>query len=104
MGDKNFELGSGVLYIDGIRFGDLSECTYECDESVYKDPLGFPTNGFVIPATSEVTFTGTCTFFANRWPIIFCSNRRIVDLALYGRKKRVRNKNFNRALKLMAVK
>lgn len=35
------------------------------------------------------------------WIINKCPNRRVVHLIKYGKNKRVRNKNFNRALRSM---
>ena len=112
MGEENVKLSDGVLYIEGKEFGPTRLASFECnvDEVIeeHRDEIiSFQTLG---EAAGEATMSfkvlfDTLAFYklTGMWDYIInnCPNRRVVHLAQFSKKKRVRDKNFKRALHIV---
>lgn len=105
MGEKNFELGAGTLYFNGMEVdvdsGEAEMTFTEESDDIPVKPMSM---------TGELSFTTKCTF--NKWTLykltgIYkavingCPNRRVAHLIKYGKNDRVKHKNFNRAVKII---
>ena len=103
------DLNSGTLYIqkqDGSyeHFGEVADA-----ENTYSDSYDIPE---CIPSIkqSEFTFELVAKVQKDLWlkllgvydsVISTCPNKKVVHLVLYGKNKKIRKKNFHRAIKIL---
>lgn len=104
----NFGSGSGTLYIlnDGEapkKFGEVKEIEVEewADDA----------SEFVVPVTGmEATYEACCKIAKGivlallgirDSTLDLCPNKKVVHLAKHGRNKKIRKKNFNRAIRIL---
>lgn len=102
------ELGSGSFYIlnDGEapkKFGEVKDVEIE----TWADDV----SDFVVPVTGmEATYEACCKIAKDIVLAILgirdsvldlCSNKKVVHLARHGRNKKIRKKNFNRAIRIL---
>lgn len=102
------ELGSGSLYIlndDDApkKFGEVKDVEVEERADDVSD--------FVVPVTGmEATFEALCTISKDATLALLgvrdsvlhlCPNKKVVHLAVNGRNKKIRKKNFNRAIRIL---
>lgn len=102
------ELGSGSLYIlndddSPKKFGEVKDVEVEerADDA----------SEFVVPVTGmEATFEALCTISKDvtlallgiRDSVLhLCQNKKVVHLAVNGRNKKIRKKNFHRAIRIL---
>lgn len=106
MGEENIKLSDGVLYIDGKELGQAFECDLEEVMYEHRDEL------FKIISINEAELTCTMTFNTELfckltglydWIYDNCPNRRVRHLMKYGKTKRIRKKNFKRALRIVGA-
>lgn len=104
MGEENVKLSDGILYIDGKELGSTFEC--DCEKVMYehRDEL------FKIESIDEATLTCKMIFntklfykLTGMWDWICdnCPNRKVVHLMRFSKSKRIREKNFKRALRIV---
>ena len=102
-------LGQGTLYISELDgsctpledISEINSCIDREDESqqVYVNKIN-PEKAFEF--TTKVTKEAILAITGVRKIIIeCCPNKRVVYLALHSRKKRTRQKNFHRAIKIL---
>lgn len=109
MGEKNIQLGTGTFYINGTEFigTGVADYTYEDYEDETVNYL-MSKGSFKIDSQGELAGT----FKVNRitlwkvmglwdWVIKSCPNRRVVHLMQFGKTRRVKLKNFNRAIHIL---
>lgn len=95
-----------TIYIDGNEYHGIPpfEATLEPVEEYVQDNIKFRMN-------SPSSFTGTCKINkftlmkligVYSWVLDNCPNKRVVHLAKYAKKEKIRNKNFNRAIREIA--
>ena len=102
------DFGSGSLYILNDdeapkKFGEVKEVEVEVEE--WADDV----SDFVVPITGmEATFEACCTIdimlalLGIRDSILhLCPNKKVVHLARHGRNKKIRKKNFYRAIRIL---
>lgn len=105
-------LGSGTLYISELdgsytQLGDISEinsCIDREDElqQVYMNKIGLENLEASFEVITKITKEVILAITGIRNIVIeCCPNKRVVYLALYSRKKRTRQKNFHRAIKIL---
>ena len=96
--------GSGTLYINDEEFGSINEA-----EITYSDEIDIPDYIRKIE-NLETSFEFLCritkeaamTIMGVKSAVIeLCPNKKVVHLALYGKKKRTRTKNLNRAIRIL---
>lgn len=102
------ELGSGSLYIlndneTPKKFGEIKNV----EVGEWEDDI----SDFVVPVTGmEVTFEAWCTISKDfvlallgiRDSVLYlCPNKKVVHLARHGRNKKIRKKNFHRAIRIL---
>lgn len=102
------ELGSGTLYIlneddEPKKFGEVKEIEVEERANDASD--------FVVPVTGmEATYEACCKISKDivlallgiRDSILdLCPNKKVVHLARHGRNKKIRKKNFSRAIRIL---
>ena len=102
------ELGSGSLYIlndddSPKKFGEVKDVEVEERADDISD--------FVVPVTGmEATFEALCTISKDvtltllgvRDSVLgLCPNKKVVHLAVNGRNKKIRKKNFHRAIRIL---
>lgn len=102
------ELGSGSLYIlndddSPKKFGEVKDVEVEERADDISD--------FVVPVTGmEATFEALCTISKDvtlallgvRDSVLdLCPNKKVVHLAKHGRNKKIRKKNFHRAIRIL---
>lgn len=102
------ELGSGSLYIlndaeTPKKFGEVKEIKVE--------ELADDASDFVVPVTGmEATYEACCkiskdivlALLGTRDSVLdLCPNKKVVHLARHGRNKKIRKKNFNRAIRIL---
>lgn len=102
------ELSSGTLYIlneddEPKKFGEVKDVETEgwADDA----------SEFVVPVTGmEATYEACCKISKDivlallgiRDSVLdLCPNKKVVHLARHGRNKKIRNKNFNRAFRIL---
>ena len=113
MGEENIKLSDYTFYIEGKEFGPTRIEPFECnvDEvcEEHRDEI-FTVIDMNSEFTGEVTFTmifNTEQFWklTGLWDWVYqsCPNRRVRHLMKYGKTKRVREKNFKRALHIVGV-
>ena len=99
--------GTGTLYINGEEFADITDMNVVYDEELDRaidnvTRLGLASSEFscsVKMATDEfINFTHAILGIRD---LMFetCSDRRIVHLARFSKKKRTRKKNYNRIIR-----
>lgn len=101
MGENEMKLSSGQLYFTELGHVTAVECTTEENDisvpvaSIVDVEVAFET---LTKATKEImlAITGMCQAV-----IECCPDKRVVHLALHGKKARTRKKNFNRAIKIL---
>lgn len=110
MGEHEFELGSGQLYIinpDGAYSlaGHVTEveCVAEAEDNDISETIvsisGLEAS---FTATAKVSKEAILAITGVRDAIIkCCPNKRVVYLALYAKKARTRKKNRNRAIRIL---
>lgn len=104
----NFSSGSGSLYILNDneapkKFGEVKDV--ETEE--WADDV----SGFVVPVTGmEATYEACCKISKDivlallgiRDSVLdLCPNKKVVHLARHGRNKKIRKKNFSRAIRIL---
>ena len=103
--------GSGSIYIknsdgDWAELGPISEFEVETytddpiDVTIIADTFNPPSNSFECIAKASKEFILAVTGLRNSI-LECCPNKRVVHLALNGRTRRIRKKNFNRAIKIL---
>lgn len=96
--------GSGTLYINDEEFGSINEAEITCsDEFDIPDYIRKIENletsfEFLCRITKEAAMT---IMGVKSAVIELCPNKKVVHLALYGKKKRTRTKNLNRAIRIL---
>lgn len=96
------EESGNKLCIEGC--GDKGIPMFECDvDTIIKDYILYSFNNdgvtaTIQPLTKHKLWT-LCGLYS--WVLQYCPNNRVVHLAKYGRTKRIRNKNLNRAIKIL---
>ena len=104
--------GSGSIYTKNpsgnwTELGSISE--FEEAETYINDPINTtiiadtfnpPSNSFECTAKVSKEFILAVTGLRNSI-LECCPNKRVVHLALNGRTRRIRKKNFNRAIKIL---
>lgn len=102
------ELGSGTLYIlneddEPKKIGEVKDAETEgwADDA----------SDFVVPVTGmEATFEALCTISKDLMLALLgirdsilglCPNKKVVHLAVNGRNKKIRKKNFHRAIRIL---
>ena len=108
MDTENVKLSDGVLYIEGKELGQCLIEDFECDFAhtieEYKDEI------FKIETIDEANLTCTMIFDTEQfwkltglyeWVYQSCPNRRVRHFMKYGKTKRIRKKNFKRALRIV---
>lgn len=104
-----FNLNSGTIYIldDGEKpeeLGTISSCDIECSDYSDYDDAVLSINRFEDSIELFCRVTKECIMaIAGMKDAILkcCPNRRVVHLALNGKKKRTRKKNLNRAIRIL---
>ena len=101
----NFGSGSSTLYILNDaeipkKFGEVKDVEWADDAS-----------DFVVPVTGmEATFEACCTISKGIMLALLgvrdsvlhlCPNKKVVHLAVNGRNKKIRKKNFHRAIRIL---
>ena len=104
----NFGSESGTLYIlneddEPKKFGEVKDA--EAEE------LADDASDFVVPVTGmEATFEALCTISKDLVLALLgirdsaldlCPNKKVVHLARHGRNKKIRKKNFHRAIRIL---
>ena len=104
----NFGSGSGTLYIlnendEPKKFGEVKDVEVE----EWTDDA----SDFVVPVTGmEATYEACCKISKDivlallgiRDSVLdLCPNKKVVHLARHGRNKKIRKKNFNRAIRIL---
>ena len=102
------ELGSGSLYIlndaeTPKKFGEVKDAEVE--------ELADDSSDFVVPVTGmEATYEACCKISKDivlallgiRDSVLdLCPNKKVVRLARHGRNKKIRKKNFHRAIRIL---
>lgn len=96
--------GSGTLYINDEEFGSINEAEITCS-----DEFDIP-NYIRKIENLEASFECLCRITKEAIMAIMgvksavielCPNKKVVHLALYGKKKRTRTKNLNRAIRIL---
>lgn len=104
--------GSGTLYIlneddEPKKFGEVK------DVEIVDPPieLADDASDFVVPVTGmEATYEALCKFSKDvvlallgiRDSVLdLCPNKKVIHLARHGRNKKIRKKNFNRAIRIL---
>ena len=102
------DFGSGTLYIlneddEPKKFGEVKDAEVE--------ELADNVSDFVVPVTGmEATFEALCTISKDFMLALLgvrdsvlhlCPNKKIVHLAVNGRNKKIRKKNFHRAIRIL---
>lgn len=114
MGEENVKLSDGILYIEGKEFGPTRLASFECNvdevmEEHRDEIISFQTLG---EATGEATISfkvlfDTLAFYklTGLWDYIMdnCPNRKVIHLMRFSKSKRIRKKNFKRALHIVGV-
>ena len=101
------EHSENTLYIEGCGYKGVP--AFECDiDPIIRDYInhsliqtskdGLTITSTIKPLTKHMLFT-LCGLYS--WVLQYCPNNRVVHLAKYGRTKRIRNKNLNRAIKIL---
>lgn len=111
MGEENIKLSDYTFYIEGKDIGPTRIEPFECNvDEVYEEHRDeiFTVIDMNSEFTGEVTFRvkfNTELFYKLTglwdWIIDNCPNRRVVHLMQFNKKKRVRDKNFKRALRIV---
>ena len=110
MGEHEFELGSGQLYIinpDGAYSlaGHVTEveCVAEAEDNDISETIvsisGLEASFTALAKVSKdvmLAITGVCEAVIN-----CCPDKRVVHLALHAKKARTRKKNLNRAIRIL---
>ena len=96
--------GSGnKLYIEGC--GDKGIPMFECDvDTIIKDYVRYSFNdGMTVTSTIQPLTKHKLWTLCGLYSCVlqYCPNNRVVHLAKYGRNKRIRNKNLNRAIRIL---
>lgn len=104
-------LGQGTLYISELDgsytpLGDISEINScidrEDEQQLYINKIGLENLETSFEVITKITKEAILAITGMRKIIIeCCPNKRVVYLALYSRKKRTRQKNFHRAIKIL---
>ena len=104
----DFDSGSCTLYIlnegdEPKKFGEVKDVETEGWADDVSD--------FVVPVTGmEATFEALCTISKDLMLALLgvrdsvlhlCPNKKVVHLAVNGRNKKIRNKNFHRAIRIL---
>ena len=102
------DFGSGTLYIlneddEPKKFGEVKDVEVE----EWADDV----SDFVVPVTGmEATFEAWCTISKDLMLALLgvrdsvlhlCPNKKVVHLAVNGRNKKIRKKNFHRAIRIL---
>ena len=102
------DFGSGTLYIlneddEPKKLGEVKDAEVE--------ELADDVSDFVVPVTGmEATFEALCTISKDLMLALLgvrdsilhlCPNKKVVHLAVNGRNKKIRNKNFHRAIRIL---
>ena len=102
------DFGSGTLYIlneddEPKKLGEVKDAEVE--------ELADDASDFVVPVTGmEATFEALCTISKDLMLALLgvrdsilhlCPNKKVVHLAVNGRNKKIRNKNFHRAIRIL---
>ena len=99
------------IYIEGNEYKGIPDITIERDdvqEYVYEHTT--PVIAKCVSTSDGLTFTATLAvdkldFYKfiglYTWVTDYCPNRRVVHLIKYGKTKRVREKNFRRACRIL---
>lgn len=102
--ESNIEFGPGTLYIEGKPIAGIE--SFECD--VHEVCEEHRNEIFKFTQKDAITFTVTMNKLAfckltglYDWVCNNCPNRRVVHLIKYGKNRRVRWKNFRRALRII---
>ena len=106
------DFGSGTLYIlneddEPKKFGEVKDVE-TVDTSI---ELADDISDFVVPVTGmEATFEALCTISKDLMLALLgirdsildlCPNRKVARLARHGRNKKIRKKNFHRAIRIL---
>ena len=102
------ELGSGSLYI--LNDAEAPKKLGEVKE-IEVEELADDASEFVVPVTGmEATYEACCAISKDivlallgiRNSVLdLCPNKKVVHLARHGRNKKIRKKNFNRAIRIL---
>lgn len=112
----DIKFGSGRFYFSGnegehIPLGDgIPEVKFEFDEEVeatdLRETISFLSQG-------EIAFEAMCRISKELYMsmtglrneiLSLCPNKKVVHLAKHATKRKIRNKNFNRAIRILEVK
>ena len=110
--ENGITLGPGTVYINGEEFGGISEaeCTVEPDDV---DVLQHMRNNAALLANAAMDVTFSAEMAAKAFTRLChvmtgidkylretCPNRRVAHLARYAKKRRVREKNYKRMIRI----
>lgn len=107
-----YTLGPGELYIDdtvieisGSELKGIPDLTIEQDdirEYVHENISFHTTNNVEFTVNVHIDKLMLYKLIGvYNWVVDYCPNRRVVHLIKYGKTKRVREKNFNRACRIL---
>ena len=103
MGEHEFELGSGQLYIINPDGAYSVECVAEAEDNDISETIvsisGLEASFTALAKVSKdvmLAITGVCEAVIN-----CCPDKRVVHLALHAKKARTRKKNLNRAIRIL---
>lgn len=109
MGDKNVNLGTGTLYINGQAFeGTITDYDFEDHR---EDTELYLKENMVLRMNDPCTITMMVKVnqilllkIAGIWDWVLknCPNRRVKHLMTYGKNERIRRKNFKHAVRLIS--
>lgn len=102
------ELGSGAIY---ILNDDEAPKKFGVVKDVEVEEWADDVSDFVVPVTGmEATFEACCTISKDIMLALLgirdsvlhlCPNKKVVHLAVNGRNKKIRKKNFHRAIRIL---
>lgn len=104
MGEDNFKLGAGSLYINGEKFTEISEAEFTTEPSA--DDLSVLSRSFSEVSFSTELVANAFTRFIHAISGItqylkdICPNKRVVHLAFHAKKERTRKKNYGRMIRI----
>lgn len=108
--ENGITLGPGTVYIDGQKLGDVKSIE-SMEATPYDSGILACDFSMIVKAMGELSFTTSIT--AKAWTRLMsvllgvekkmydtCPNRRVAHLSRYAKKRRTRNKNYDRMLRI----
>ena len=103
-GNEMINFGSGALYIEGEKIGSINEAEVTCSEEFYIPEYIRKMESLKasFECICRITKEAIMVIMGVKSAVIeLCPNKKVVHLALYGKKKRTRTKNLNRAIRIL---